>query len=239
MADRLEVLDEEWERGLAIVAHPDDVEYSAGTAVARWTSEGRHVAYVMVTRGEAGLGDDVPPAQAAAIREAEQVRSAEIVGVHEVVFLDHRDGMIEYGLPLRRDLAREIRRYRPELILGLNRHETWGGPSFNTADHRNVGLAVLDAVGDAANRWIHPELVDEGFEPWSGVQAVCFANSPRSTHAVDVTGFLDVGIASLRAHEAYLAHVGTDAEAWLRGGVEGTGPRIGVEHAVPFEVVRP
>jgi LmbE family N-acetylglucosaminyl deacetylase len=234
----LDILDDEWERALAIVAHPDDLEYGASSAVARWTSEGRHVAYVLATRGEAGLGN-VPPSEAAVIREEEQRRSASVVGVEQVTFLDHVDGAIEYGLPLRRDLAREIRRHSPELILTLNRHETWGGPTFNMADHRHVGLAVLDAARDAANRWVFPELLDEGLEPWGGVRLVCFSGSPSAHHGVDVTGFLDAGIASLEAHQAYVEHVGTDPDSWLREAAESAGRLLGTEHGVALEVVHP
>ena len=236
--NRLQALDDEWQRALAVVAHPDDLEYGAASAVARWTSEGRHVAYVLATRGEAGLGE-VPPPEAASIREEEQRLSASVVGVEQVTFLDHVDGAIEYGLALRRDLSREIRRHRPEMILTLNRHETWGGPTFNMADHRHVGLAVLDAVRDAANRWVFPELLDDGFEPWEGVGLVCFSGSPAARHGVDVTGFLDAGIASLRAHRSYVEHVGTDPESWLRTAAEAAGQLLGTEHGVALEVVRP
>jgi LmbE family N-acetylglucosaminyl deacetylase len=236
--NHLEVLDDEWERALAIVAHPDDLEYGASSAVARWTSEGRQVAYVLATRGEAGLGD-VAPAEAAAVREDEQRRSASVVGVEQVTFLDHVDGAIEYGLALRRDLSREIRRHRPELILTLNRHETWGGQTFNMADHRHVGLAVLDAARDAANRWIFPELLEEGLEPWDGVRLVCFSGSPHARHGVDITGSLDAGIESLRAHRTYLEHVGTEPDRWLRDQAEAAGQLLGCEHGVALEIVRP
>lgn len=238
MSPELEPLSQDWERALAIVAHPDDLEYGTASAVARWTGEGKSVSYVLVTRGEAGLGD-VAPAEAGAVREAEERRSAAAVGVHVVEFLGHPDGTVEYGLPLRRDLARAIRRHRPEVILTINRHISWGGPSFNMADHRHVGLAILDASRDAANRWIFPELLEEGHEPWDGVAMVCFNGSPSPTHAVDVTGFLDLGIASLREHRAYLDHVGADPDAMLRGAATATGERFGCEHAVGFEVVRP
>ncbi|HEV2768097.1 MAG TPA: PIG-L family deacetylase, partial [Acidimicrobiales bacterium] len=100
--DDLVPLPDDWERALALVAHPDDLEYGTASAVARWTSEGRHVAYVMATRGEAGLGD-VPPEEAAPLREQEQRNSAAVVGVDEIEFLDHPDGVVEYGLALRRD----------------------------------------------------------------------------------------------------------------------------------------
>jgi hypothetical protein len=103
-----------------------------------------------------------------------------------------------------------------------------------------VGLALLDAARDAANRWVLPELLEQGLEPWDRTRFVAFNASPAATHAVDVTGFLDRGIASLREHRAYLEGLGdgtTDPDAFLRGGAERVGARQGVEHAVAFEVV--
>jgi LmbE family N-acetylglucosaminyl deacetylase len=234
----LDWLPDDWGTALAVAAHPDDLEYGIASAVARWTSDGKTVDYVLATRGEAGI-EQLAPAEAGPLREAEERRGAAVVGVASVEFLDYRDGVVEYGLPLRRDLARAIRSRRPDVVLSINRHITWGGPSFNMADHRHVGLALLDAVRDAANRWVFPELLDEGHEPWAGVSMVGFNGSPRATHAVDVTGHLERGIASLREHRRYLEHVGVDPEAMLRGAAESTGRLLGCEHAVSFEVVRP
>lgn len=241
MTNELQPFPDDWERALAIVAHPDDMEYGAASAVARWTSEGKQVDYVLVTSGEAGI-DGMAPDVCAPLREAEQRASAAVVGVDTVEFLGHRDGVIEYGLPLRRDLARCIRVYRPEVVLTLNRHLTWPGAAsgFNMADHRHVGLACLDAARDAANRWIFPELLDEGHEPWAGVRHVAFAGSNESGHGVDITGFLAKGIESLEAHAAYLAGLGPDfppADMFLTARAEAAGPGLGVEHAVAFEVV--
>ena len=89
---------------------------------------------------------------------------------------------------------------------------------------------------DAANPWVFTDL---GLDPWEGVRMVLFNASPHATHGVDVTGFLETGIESLRCHARYLEHVGTDADAMLRGFAEEAGRRLGVTHAVPFEVVRP
>jgi LmbE family N-acetylglucosaminyl deacetylase len=232
----LEELPEDWDQALAIAAHPDDFEYGMASAVAKWTANGKRISYLLVTRGEAGLA--IPPDEAGPLREEEERRSAAVVGVDVVEFLDHRDGVVEYGLPLRRDIAAAVRTHRPEVVLTLNHRDSWGGPSFNMADHRNVGLAVLDGVRDAANPWIFPELLDDGLEPWDGVTMVCLNGSPHATHAVDVTGHLDTGIASLEQHAVYLAHVGTDTDTWLRGSAEANGERLGVEHAVTFEVIR-
>lgn len=235
--EEMEPLPEDWDRGLAVVAHPDDLEYGAASAIARWTDQGKTFAYVLVTRGEAGL--DMAPEEAGPLREAEEIASAAVVGVEQVEFLDHLDGVVEYGLPLRRDLARAVRRHRPEVVVSINHRESWGGTSFNMADHRNVGLALLDGVRDAANRWIFPELLDEGLEPWDGVRYVCFGASPSSTHGVDVTGHLERGIESLEEHRAYLDHVGTDAREMLTGFATSSGERFGTEHAVLFEVFTP
>jgi LmbE family N-acetylglucosaminyl deacetylase len=100
----LEILDESWERALCIVAHPDDMEFGAAAAVARWTGLGKWVGYTMVTSGEAGI-DGMAPDDARVVREKEQVESARIVGVDTVDFLGLPDGILEYGVPLRRTPA--------------------------------------------------------------------------------------------------------------------------------------
>src|SRR5580658_4341440 len=102
---RMKPMAEDWERAVAVVAHPDDLEYGAAAAVARWTAQGKQVSYVLVTSGEAGI-EGREPAEVGPLREEEERRSAAVVGVSDVHFLGHADGVIEYGLPLRRDLAR-------------------------------------------------------------------------------------------------------------------------------------
>lgn len=235
----LEQLEEDWDSCLAIVAHPDDLEYGAASAVARWTSQGKRVAYVLVTRGEAGI-DGMEPPQCAAVRADEEIRSAAAVGVHDVQFLGYGDGTIEYGLALRRDLARQIRRFRPQVLLSINPHLTWGNRYLNMADHRAVGLAVLDAARDAGNRWIFPELLDEDLEPWNGAHMVAFNGSPEATHFVDISDHLDRGVASLREHREYIRGLGGefDPDAFLRGAATSMGERAGVPLAVTFEVFK-
>ena len=232
---------DDWERALAVVAHPDDLEYGAASAVARWTSTGKTVTYLLVTPGEAGI-DGMAPDEAGPVRAEEERRSAAAVGVDTVEFLDgYHDGVIEYGLPLRRDIAAAVRRHRPDLLVSINPHPTWpGGANLNMADHRNVGLGLLDGARDAGNRWVFTDLLDDGLEPWSGARYVAFNASPAASHFVDVTGYLDRGVASLREHAAYLAGLGdhgTDPDAFLRGMAEAAGARAGVEHAVEFELL--
>ena len=233
----LDELPEDWERALAIVAHPDDLEYGGSAAIARWTGQGKHIAYLLASKGEAGI-DSMTPDECARVRTAEQRESAAVVGVTDVEFLDHPDGTIEYGLPLRRDLAAAIRRNRPELVIAVNHRETYGGTYLNMADHRVVGQATIDAVRDAANRWVFTDLRDDGLEPWGGVRYLAVVASPQPTHAVDVTRTFAAGVDSLRLHAAYLAGLGDpDPEAFLRQSAEATADRFGGRLAVSFELL--
>ena len=219
---------------LAIVAHPDDLEYGAAAAVAKWTATGHRVTYLLVTRGEAGI-DGMAPEQAAPLRVAEEVESAAVVGVDDVRFLDHADGVVEYGLALRRDIAAVIRHVRPQTLLLFNHRESWGFPgSRNSADHRAVGEAALDAAADAGNRWIFP-----GEQPHA-VRWMLVAGSPQADHAIDVTGFEDLAVESLRCHRAYLEGLGEHPMAdpeFVRGFLAQAGERAGVRAAVGVEVV--
>ena len=192
-------------RVLCVVAHPDDVEYGTSCAVAAWTSRGIDVAYLLLTRGEAGM-EASPPDRTRLLRTQEQLRAAEAVGVAQVTFLDHPDGVLEYGLDLRRDIAREIRRYRPDAVL-VGSWEVEFPAGLNMADHRVAGLAALDAIRDAGNRWVFSEQLDQELTP-HGVRWLLVAGDTRPTHGVDVTGGpLQRGIASLEAHREYLAGI--------------------------------
>jgi LmbE family N-acetylglucosaminyl deacetylase len=239
-ARNLAALPEDWSRALAIVAHPDDMEYGASSAVARWTDAGKSVAYLLVTRGEAGI-DGVSPSEAGPLRSVEQRAACDAVGVESLEFLDYPDGVIEYGLPLRRHLAAAMRRHRPELVVTLNHRERFPGGGLNMADHRVVGGAVIDAVRDAANRWVFTELIDEGLDPWTGVRWVAVSGSPQPTHAVEIIDTLDRGIASLAAHRVYLEGLGegpmSDPAAFLRMFAEQTASRFNGRLATSFELL--
>lgn len=234
-----EALPEDWDRALAVVAHPDDLEYGAAAAIARWTGQGKHIVYCMVTSGEAGI-DALDPDTCRPLREAEEVESARIVGVDTVEFLGRPDGIVEYGLPLRRDVSRMVRRHRPDIVITGNFRETFGGVLLNQADHIAVGRAVVDGVRDAGNRWIFRDLIQEGYAPWNGVRAVWAGGSPDARHAVDTTADFAKGVASLEAHAAYLAGLNPgqmpDAGEFLEGMAREAGSRLGTRFAAAFEV---
>ena len=148
----------------------------------------------------------VPPAEAGPLREEEERRSAAVVGVSEVEFLDHRDGVLVAGPELRRDLAAAIRRHRPEMVVTGYFGATWTPPGVspayvNSADHRALGQSVLDAVADAANEWIFPDLPEE---PWRGVTYIAVSELCDPPHEVDVADQVEKAVASLCEHRRYL-----------------------------------
>jgi LmbE family N-acetylglucosaminyl deacetylase len=203
---------DDWSRALVVAAHPDDIEYGLAAAVAVWTAAGKEVHYLLATRGEAGIAG-MPPAEAGPLREDEERRSAAVVGVSEVEFLDHRDGVLETGPALRRDLAGAIRRHRPELVVTLHGGDTWTPPevtpgALNSPDHRALTRSVLDAVADAANEWIFPDLTES---PWTGVDYIAVQTAgAEPPHVVDVSTGIDAAVASLTEHRRYLAALSDD-----------------------------
>lgn len=190
------------------MAHPDDPEYGTALAVNRWSEQGKEVSYVLATSGEAGI-EGLPPAECAPIREAEQHRAIGHVGVKNLEFLGMADGRLEYGLPLRREFARIIRAYRPQVVVTLNFDRTFGGVYRNSADHQAVGRAVLDAVSDAANSWIFPEL---DAPVWAGVELIAVFADEHPTHFVPVSERdLANAAAALGEHRQYLRRLSEES----------------------------
>ncbi|MFE3293432.1 PIG-L deacetylase family protein [Rhodococcus sp. NPDC059234] len=227
---------EDWQRGIVIVAHPDDIEYGCAAAVARWTAQGKDIRYVLATSGEAGIAG-IPPAESGPLREEEERRSAARMGVREVEFLGHPDGRLEAGIGLRRSLAGAIRRHRPEFVATSNFRETWAPGFLNSADHRVLGLSALDAISDAANEWIFPDLLEP---PWSGVRWAAVTVMVDYTHAVDVTATVGVAVTSLTEHARYLRAL-SDVPVAEQAATQieiATGPKGGfpAERAVGFEL---
>jgi LmbE family N-acetylglucosaminyl deacetylase len=217
------------ERALVVSAHPDDVDFGAAGTVARWVDEGVDVTYLVVTRGDAGGFDDTPRHQMPLLREAEQRAAAKAVGVERVEFLDgYGDGTLTPSLPLRRDITRAIRRYRPERVLTsspLRRWERIAGPGH--PDHLAVGEATTCAIyPDARNPFAHPELLrDEGLEPWV-VREVWYHGGPDPDHMVDITATYPRKISALLAHVTQTSH--EDIEARMRPIWEGIARRGGL-----------
>ncbi len=156
-------------RVLVVTAHPDDVDFGSAGTVAAFTSAGVEVTYCIVTDGDAGGSDrSMSRGDMAALRRDEQRAAAAAVGVTDVRFLGHPDGLVEASRALRRDISRVIRQVRPERVLTQSPERNWDAIFASHPDHLATGEAAVCAVyPDARNPFAHPELLDEGLEPWS------------------------------------------------------------------------
>ena len=197
------------ERLLAVMAHPDDVDFGAGGTVKAWTDAGVAVTYCLITNGDAGGFDPaVPRSEIPGIRQSEQRAAGAVVGVTDVRFLGYRDGELSVSHELRRDISRVIRQVRPDRMLIQSPDRNWNRIQASHPDHLAAGDAAIQAVyPDARNPFAHPSLLlDEGLEEWS-VPEVWVIASPTPNHWNDVTDTFDAKIAALRAHESQTSHM--------------------------------
>jgi LmbE family N-acetylglucosaminyl deacetylase len=199
--------DIEIERILVVTAHPDDVDFGAAGSVAQWTDGGIEVAYCICTDGEAGGFDDtIPRSRMAEIRRAEQLAAAKVVGVTDVTFLGGADGRLEATIDLRRDISREIRRFRPQRVVGQSPDRNLQRIYASHPDHLAAGVATMAAVyPDARNPFAHPELLTEGWEPWTVDEILLMTASQLDTF-VDVTDSFERKIEALRCHVSQHPH---------------------------------
>jgi LmbE family N-acetylglucosaminyl deacetylase len=201
----------DFERAMVVFAHPDDAEFLCGGTVARWARDGTEVAYVCATDGSAGWnGPDRDRGQVAEARARELREAAGVLGVSAVTFLGYVDGSLYPTLDLRRSITREVRRFRPDVIVTFNPSMLWAGHSYiNHPDHRAVGEAVLAVVScDAPTRPQFSELLAEGLEPFK-VAALWLAgdDGDADTH-IDIADTIDLKLKALRAHQSQIENMG-------------------------------
>jgi LmbE family N-acetylglucosaminyl deacetylase len=194
------------ERVMVIMAHPDDIEFSCAGTIARWTKNGATACYVLVTSGDVGIAKrGISREQATEIREAEQTEAAKIAGVNEVVYLREPDGMVQPTLELRKKIVREIRKFKPEVVICADPTVVWAGSNYiNHPDHRAAATAALDAIFPAAGQPnLFEELEEEGL----------FAHKPRKVYVtgwsepdlfVNITETIETKIEALRAHKSQM-----------------------------------
>lgn len=207
------------ERAMVIVAHPDDIEFSAAGTVARWTKAGAEVAYVLCTSGDVGISEPgMTKARAAEIREAEQIEAAKVVGVNEVVFLREPDGMLENSLTLRKRLVREIRRFKPEVVIVGDPTIVWVSEGYiNHPDHRAAAGAALDAVFPAAGQPnLFEELAAEGLTAHK-VRKVYATSWLNPDTYVNISETIDLKVEALKKHASQMTeYKGFDPDKSLR-----------------------
>ncbi len=192
---------------MAIVAHPDDIEFSCAGTLARWARAGARVSCVVLTSGDVGIADPgMTREKAAEIREAEQREASRIVGATEVIFMREPDGMLVPTLELRKKLVREIRRFRPEVVICGDPTVVWAGENYiNHPDHRAAATAAIDAIFPAAGQPnLFEELAEEGLSAHK-VRKVFVENwRGEADFYVNIDETMDVKLAALRAHKSQM-----------------------------------
>lgn len=189
------------ERLLAVMAHPDDVDFGSAGTMATLAAQGVHITYCLVTDGDAGGNDrTITRTEMASMRRKEQTAAAAVVGVHDLVFLGHPDGRVEANLDLRRDISRVIRQVRPTVVLSQSPDRNLDRIFASHPDHVAAGEAALSAVyPDSRNPFAFPELLEEGLEPWT-VSEIWLSGHPQITDVVDVTDHIDRKFEALMCH---------------------------------------
>lgn len=225
------------ESAIAIVAHPDDIEFSCAGTLARWANDGTRISYVICTSGDVGFDEpNMTKEKAAQIREAEQLAAADIVGASEVIFLHEPDGLLQPTIELRKKLVREIRRFQPEVVMCGDPTIVWAGNDYiNHPDHRAAATAALDATFPAAGQpQLFEELAQEGL----------LAHKPRKVYVtswrgadyfVDIEETIDIKIDALRAHKSQMKD--WDPEDFIRKWAAESGEGKEMTYAEGFRVV--
>ena len=238
-----DVAQEQVERALVVMAHPDDVDYGAAGTIATWTDQGIEVTYCLITDGDAGGFDPaVDRGDIAGIRRDEQRAAAKEVGVTDVRFLGYPDGRLEVSFDLRRDVSRVIRQVRPQRLLMQTPEINWDRLGASHPDHRAAGEATLCAVyPDARNPFTHVELLrDEGLEAWTVHDVWVMVAGQGATTWVDVTDTFDRKLAALQRHASQTAHM-DDLEGLIRGWLGANATAGGLPEgrlAESFKVIR-
>jgi LmbE family N-acetylglucosaminyl deacetylase len=227
------------ERVLVIVAHPDDIEFGSAGTIARWVRDGAHARYVLCTSGQVGIKDpNISLEEAAATREREQTAAAVAIGMDpsDVIYLRYQDGILENTLELRKKLVREIRRFRPEVLITLDPTAVFIGENYiNHPDHRAAGGAALDAVFPAAGMpALFKELEDEGLEAHE-TRKVYITGWQQADHYVDITETIDLKIAALREHKSQMGD--WDPEERIRNWAAQRAKGIEAQYVETFRVI--
>jgi LmbE family N-acetylglucosaminyl deacetylase len=220
---------------MVIMAHPDDAEFTVAGTVAKWAQTGCEVVYVLCTSGNAGTHEPgMTRDQIAAIREDEQRAACRVLGVKDVVFLRYDDGTLQPTLELRRDLVRQIRRFKPEAIITEDPTALFYGDDYiNHPDHRAAGQAALDAVAPAAAM---PLLWPEEGEPHR-VRQVYVGGANKPNVWVDLSETLiEQKIEALRQHKSQMGD--WDPSEMIRRWAAETGQEKGLAYAESFRRIR-
>ena len=194
---------------LVITAHPDDPDFGAAGTVSKWTDQGVHVAYLIVTDGSKGSEDpEMTSERLSSIRKKEQINAAKLVGVNDVHFLDFPDGQIFNTPELRERIVYYIRKLRPDLIITHDPlNFIMNNERINHPDHRNVGETTLDCIFPLSrDRLTYLEHEKEGLKPHKVLDILLqFTTEPN--YFSDITETFDKKIEALAEHKTQIKDI--------------------------------
>ena len=226
-----------YQRAMVVVAHPDDAEWGCAGTVAKWCAEGWEVVYVLCTDGSKGSEDpEMTSGRLVEIRKQEQLNAGKVLGLKDIVFLGYEDSMLEPTLELRRDIAREIRRHRPDVLICMNPVRSVDGEGYlGHPDHFASGEAALSAVFPSSrDRLTFTELLREGLEPHKVKEVWMMFHGDTADKFVDVSAYMDTAVDALKQHQTQVSK--EDAEVGMRQWRNSTGQKVGFEFAEAFKV---
>ena len=197
-----------YKSAMVVVAHADDAEWGCSGTVAKWCKEGWNVVYVLCTDGSKGNDDPtVTSKQLKELRETEQINAGKVLGLKEVVFLGYEDSMLEPSISLRKDITRQIRKHKPDILICQYPMRTLLGKGYiGHPDHIASGEAAMSAVFPTArDRLTFPELLKEGFSPHK-VNELWVMGSELAEEYVDVTETIDIAVLALQQHASQIGN---------------------------------
>ena len=225
---------EPYHRGMVVIAHADDAEWGCSGTVAKWCAEGWEVTYVLCTDGSKGSDDPrITSEDLVNTRRREQLKAGNILGLNKVVFLGYEDSVLEPTLELRRDIAREIRRYRPDVLICMSPTRSLTDNGYiGHPDHCASGEAALSAVFPTArDRLTFPEMLQEGLEPHK-VREVWVMDHDDADKFVDVTDYMETAVEALKSHASQVSE--EDVDKYMRQWRSKVGEKVGFKYAESY-----
>ncbi len=217
---------------LVVTPHPDDAESQAGGTIARWAGEGRKVVLVVCTNGDKGTGDrSIAPEELVKTREKEQLESAKVLGLADVVFLRQPDQGLEDTSEFREKIVRQVRLHKPQTLVTVDPNRSY----LRHRDHYFAGRVALDAVFPyARDHLAYPEHLAEGLEPHNVTEVYLWGAEEPDTF-VDVTDTFDVKFRALHCHASQVGPPTEEREQRMRARLAEAGEKIGAELAERFK----
>jgi len=223
---------------LAVGAHADDIDITCGGSLARWADEGAEVYYLILTDSSCGSDDEsMARVQVTELRQQEQREAAALLGAKEVFFGTYCDGTLEVTQDLKRDVARIIRKVKPDTVITFDPtvvYDTEFG-MINHTDHRAAGQATIDAFYPLArDRLSVPSLLnDEHLEPHKTPHLLLTRFSDQN-YVVDISEYFEKKLDAIMLHKSQFGDDRERMAGHLRGRAEQLGAKTGARYAEGF-----